>query len=219
MSPTGQYLIATRSRVDTAPESVLIDREGREILTVEAADISDLPTDWQWPESVKLKAADGETDIYAVVFRPPGFSPEQSYPVVDFLSSTRGFCTLPLGSFVNTQWYGTNYYQAAAMAALGFVVVCITGRGTTGRDKAFYTHHYGDHAFSSDFNDRIAGIRQLAERYPYMDINRVGINGDENPINNVIYASLLHSRLLQSHRTHCMRDPRFMYPCTLKQQR
>ncbi|ETN92763.1 Prolyl tripeptidyl peptidase precursor [Gammaproteobacteria bacterium MOLA455] len=212
VSSTGQYLIATRSRADTAPESLLIDRNGREILTVEAADTSDLPTDWQWPEPVKLKAADGETDIYAVVFRPPGFSPEQSYPIVDFLSSTRGGCTLPLGSFVNTKFYGTNYYQAAAMAALGFVVVCIAGRGTTGRDKAFYTHHYGDYAYSNDFNDRIAGIRQLAERYPYMDINRVGINGDENPINNVIYASLLHSNFYKVTVLHCMGDPRFALP-------
>ena len=212
VSSTGQYLIATRSRVDTAPETLLIDRNGREILTVEAADTSDLPTDWQWPESVKLKAADGETDIYAVVFRPPGFSLEQSYPIVDFRASTRGFCALPLGSFVNSKWYGTNYYQAAAMAALGFVVVCIAGRGTTGRDKTFYTHHYGDLAFSNDFNDRVAGIRQLAELYPYMDINRVGITGDENPINNVIYASLLHSSFYKVTVLHCMGDPRFTVP-------
>ena len=212
VSSTGQYLIATRSLVDTAPETLLIDRNGREILTVEAADTSDLPTDWQWPESVKLKAADGETDIYAVVFRPPGFSPEKSYPIVDALPPTRGLSTLPLGSFINSMWYGTNYYQAAAMAALGFVVVCIAGRGTTDRDKAFYTHHYGDHAFSNDFNDRIAGIRQLAERYPYMDINRVGITADENPINNVIYASLLHSSFYKVTVLHCMGDPRFTFP-------
>ncbi|ETN91610.1 Prolyl tripeptidyl peptidase precursor [Gammaproteobacteria bacterium MOLA455] len=209
VSSTGQYLIATRSRVDTAPETLLIDRNGREILTVEAADTSDLPTDWQWPESVKLKAADGETDIYAVVFRPPGFSPEQSYPIVDLRPSTRGFRNLPVGSFVNTMQYGTIYYQAAAMAVLGFVVVCIAGRGTPSRSKAFYTHHYGDHAFSNDFNDRIAGIRQLAERYPYMDINRVGISGDEWPINNVIYASLLHSSFYKVTVLHCMCDPRF----------
>ena len=210
VSPTGQYLITTRSRVDTAPESILIDRDGREILTVETADTSGLPADWQWPEPVKLKAADGETDIYAVVFRPPGFSPEQSYPVVDFLSSTRSFCALPLGSFVNTKWTGHPYYLAAAMATLGFVVVCIAGRGTTGREKAFYTHHYGEHAFTSDLNDRITGICQLAKRYPYMDINRVGINGNENPINNTIYAPLLHSDFYKVTVLHCMADSRFM---------
>jgi len=209
VSPSGQYIITTRSRVDTVPESILIDRDGREILTVETADISGLPASWQWPEPVKLKAADGKTDIYAVVFRPPGFSPEQSYPVVDCLSSPRDILHFPLGSFSNSAFSGHQAYHAAATAALGFVVVMIAGRGTSCRDKAFYTHHYGDHAFNSDLNDRIAGIRQLAERYPYMDLERVGITGDENGCNNAIYGSLLHSDFYKVSVITCMPDPRF----------
>lgn len=209
VSPSGKYLITTRSRVDTVPESVLIDRDGREILTVETADVSGLPADWQWPEPVKLKAADGKTDIYAVVFRPPGFSPEQSYPVVDCLSSPRDILQLSLSAFTDAGILGCQRFHAAAIAALGFIVVMIAGRGTPCRDKAFYTHHYGDHAFNSDLNDRIAGIRQLAERYPYMDLERVGITGNENPVQNTIYASLLHSDFYKVSVITCMTDPRF----------
>ena len=213
ISPSGQYLVVTRSRADSVPESILIDRDGQKILTIETADVSNLPLDWQWPETVKLKASDDETDIYAVVFRPPDFSPTKSYPVIDFLSSTRGFNTLPTGSFINSTWQGHAYFLAAAQAALGFVVVCISGRGTTGRDKPFYTHHYGDHAFTSDLDDRIAGIRQLAKRYPYMDLDRVGINGNENPNNNAICGALLHSEFYKVAVIQCLADPRFSGAC------
>ena len=191
------------------PVSVLVDRDGREILTLETADVSGLPDDWQWPEAVKLKAADNETDIYGVVFRPPGFSPEKSYPVVDFISSMRHICCHPQGSFINTPYMGSLYIFAAALATLGFIVVTITGRGTPNRNKAFYTHHYGDHAFTSDFSDRIAGIRQLAERYPYMDLERVGISANENTCHNAIYGPLLHSDFYKVTVIHCLPDPRW----------
>jgi len=209
ISSSGQYLVTTASRVDTVPVSTLIDRDGKEILTLETCDVSSLPSDWQWPEPVKLKGADDTTDIYAVVFRPPGFSPEKSYPVVDFLSSMRCISALPTGSFANNIWAGCDYMGAAALATLGFIVVTIVGRGTPHRDKAFYTHHYGDQAFTSDLTDRMAGLRQLAERYPYMDLERVGLSANENPSNNAIYGSLLYSDFYKVTAIHCMPDPRF----------
>ena len=66
VSPSGNYLVSTRSRVDMLPISLLIDREGGEVLTLETADPVGLPEDWQWPEPIKLKSADGHTDLYGV---------------------------------------------------------------------------------------------------------------------------------------------------------
>jgi len=211
ISPTGEYIVTTRSRVNTGPKSLLIDRNGREIMTLETADLSGLPSDWQWPEPVKLKASDNKTDIYGVVFRPADFSPDKSYPIVDFISSMRNTCALPTGSFTNTPFCGHQYLLAAALANLGFIVVHITGRGTPNRNKAFYTHHYGDQAFNSDLSDRISGIRQLAKRYPYMDLDRVGISANENPVNNAIYGALLHSDFYKVTVIHCMPDDRFIH--------
>ena len=211
VSPYGEYLVTARSRVNTVPESLLIDRNGREILSLEIADVSDLPSNWQWPEPVKLKASDNKTDIYGVLFRPANFSPDKSYPIVDFISSTRNNCVLPTGSFTNTPFCGHQYLLAAALANLGFIVVHITGRGTPNRNKAFYTHHFGDQAFNSDLTDRIAGIRQLAKRFPYMDLDRVGISANENPTNNAIYGALLHSDFYKVTVIHCMPDDRFTF--------
>lgn len=208
VSPCGKYIVTTKSRVDTTPVTLLIDRNGKEILILETADVTDLPADWVWPEPVKLKSADEKTDIYGVVFRPPGFSVDKSYPVVEYENSARCYSGVPQGAFINSQQDGLVYYFASALAALGFVVVALDGRGTPLRNKSFSDHHYGDHSFTSDFSDRIAGMRQLAKRYTYMDIGRVGIVSPEHPT-SAVYALLKHSDFYKVSVIHCLTDPRF----------
>jgi dipeptidyl-peptidase-4 len=170
VSSGGDYFVTTRSRADEASVSLLFSREGKELLTIEEADISGLPSNWQWPEPVQLTAADGETDIYGLVFRPSGFSPDKSYPVIDNLFS------LPAGKITCKGFDESHHYMcAAALAELGFIVVQIDGRGTPYRSRAFLDHADGWLTSASDLDDHIAGIKQLAERYPYMDLDRVGI--------------------------------------------
>ena len=89
ISPDGDYVVATRSRVDKPPISLLMDRNGVEILTIEKADPYALPADFEWPEPIKLTAADGITDLYGVVYRPPGFSTGEN------LSGARFFIRSP----------------------------------------------------------------------------------------------------------------------------
>ena len=208
VSPDGQFILVTRARVDTIPVSFVIDRDGKELFTVETADVAGLPEGWHWPEPVKLKAADDQTDIYGVVFRPPNFSPDSQYPILEYSSSMRSYSALPQGSFSLAAYMGLGYYQPAALAALGFIVVMIEGRGTPLRNKAFQDHHFGEVAATSDLNDRIAGIRQLAKRYPYMDINRVGITSTEIPT-NAIYGLLHPSDFYSVVVLHCFNDPRY----------
>lgn len=205
-SPCGRYVVTTYSRVDTPPISVLIDRQGNEILTLETTDVSGLPANWHWPEPVMLKADDDQTDIYGVVFRPPGFSPDRSYPVVDFHVGMRTLSMMPTGSFINQNI--ATYYEMAALAALGFIVVGILGRGTPYRNKVFQDHNFGKPGKDDDLADHIAGLQQLAKRYPYMDLDRVGITGMESA-EHAIYASLYHSGFYKVAVSHCFADPRF----------
>ncbi|MDB9952698.1 S9 family peptidase [Porticoccaceae bacterium] len=176
MSPTGNYAVFTRSRADEIPESVLINRKGDTVLELERADISGLPDGWQWPEPVKLLADDGVTDIYGLVFRPSNFSPDQSYPVVSQVFNTPEIPWVSKGSFSNgAMIFGWPYLDAAAVAELGFIVVQIDGRGSVCRQKSFSDESYGWLESVSNLDDHVAGIKQLAARYPYMDIQRVGI--------------------------------------------
>ena len=172
VSSDSEHLVITRSRADEVPVSMLLNREGKEVATLEEADVSGLPNNWQWPEPVKLLAADGETDIYGLVFRPSHFSPDQSYPVIDNVFSQPSFALTGKG-FDQSH----HYMCAAALAELGFIVVHIDGRGTPCRSRAFLDHADGWLTSGSDLTDHIAGLTQLAERYCYMDLDRVGIFG------------------------------------------
>ena len=176
VSPSADYIVTTRSRVDQIPVTLLLDRKGREVMIIETADVSGLPKNCTWPEPVMLKAEDGKTDIYSVVFRPSNFDPEKSYPVLD---CTTGYCS-PVGSFTNAHVYF--YLTLWALAELGFIAVVVCNRGTERlRDKAF--NEFVDPLLPADpehlnaiyNNDCVAGIKQLAERYPAMDLNRVGV--------------------------------------------
>ena len=175
ISKTGDFALVTRSRANSIPISVLVDRYGNEIMELETADVSILPDGWQWPEPVKLKAADKVTDIYGLVYRPSDFSSDKSYPVISHLFSTPELTVVPKGSFTNESAFGWFYLDPAALAELGFIVVQIDGRGTPFREKSFHDECYGWSESASNLEDHVSGIQQLAERYPYMDLERVGI--------------------------------------------
>ena len=216
VSHNGNYIVTTKSRVDTVPISLLIDHEGTEVQVLETADVSALPENWEWPEPVKLVGADGETDIYGVVYRPPGYSPEKSYPVLDFSCGHPGFTFVPQGSFVNGPCFDYPYLSGAAYAALGFVVIALEGRGTPYRNKAFQDYSYGNIATASAFEDRIEGIRQLAQRYPYININQVGLVGCDG-ITGPVHGLLEHPEFYHVGVSICMVDARFTFSTIIEQ--
>jgi len=172
VSPTGNYAVVTPSRVDTVPVTYLLDRQGERLMTIEEADISRLPKGFQWPEPVKTVSADGKTAIYGVVYRPSDFSADKSYSVVNQVLNNPLTTFAAKSAFNVHQW---TTFSAAAIAELGFIVVQFDGRGTPGRSKAFQDESYGDFYNASNLSDHVAGIRQLGERYPYLDLDRVGI--------------------------------------------
>lgn len=175
VSPDTRFAVVTRSRADEPSESFVVDRDGARIMDLERADLSHLASEWVWPEPVVLKAADGKTDLYGLVYRPSNFSPDRSYPVVSHVFSTVELTWVPKGAFACDGKYGLAFWDAAALAELGFIVVQIDARGTPLRHKAFLDHSYGWLEGAGELADHVAGIRQLAERYPYMDLDRVGI--------------------------------------------
>lgn len=174
MSPSGKYFVDVYSRPDLPPVSVLRATDGRKITTLETADISQLAKEgFTMPEPFQALAADGKTVIYGTILRPSNFDPAKSYPVLDsiypgpqIIRTWRDFALTvfdPMG--------------ASALAELGFIVVTVDGRGTPLRDKAFTDDSYGNLGSAGNIDDHIAALRQLAKRYPYMDLERVGIFG------------------------------------------
>ena len=179
VSHNGDFVVITRSRADNIPVSLLVDRNGQEVMAIEKGDLSTLyarvSKSWQWPEPVKLLAADRKTDIYGLVYRPSDFDAKQSYPIINHVLNTPDFPWVPKGAFDNEGWFGAAYFDPSALSELGFIVVQIDGRGASHRDKAFQDQSYGWLESASNLEDHITGIKQLAERYSYMDLDRVGI--------------------------------------------
>ena len=175
-SPTGNYSVVTRSRVNTLPESIVVDREGNEVLLLEKAEIQGLPENWQWPEPVSMLAADGKTDIYGTIFRPSNFSPDNTYPVINDVCNIPDFPFASISAFHNNLFEGLHFFASAALAELGFIVVQIDGRGASYRDKSFKDEGYGNLQLTCMIKDQVAGLKQLAAQRPYMDMSRVGFN-------------------------------------------
>ena len=209
ISSSARYIVTTLSRADQVPISILLNRNGEILLELETADISGLPVGWQWPEPVQLLAADGKTDIYGAVFRPSNFNPEQTYPVIDCSICMTVLASAPKGSFTNAISNGIWYLEAAALAELGFIVVTIDGRGTAFRDRAFVDTSYGWVPSCNHTEDRISGIKQLAERFPYMDLNRVGIMGFNGSV-GAVYSLFQYPEFYKVGVSHASQDTRLM---------
>lgn len=176
IAPSGDFIVITRTRADQVPVTLLCDKDGNQILELEVASTTNLPQNWHWPEPFKVLAADSHTDIYGLLFRPSGFSPDTCYPVINLIGSGPWLSVVPKGSFHSAGMYCNMYYfYAAAIAELGFIVVLLDSRGTPLRSKAFQDDSYGWIPASGNTEDHAGAIRQLAERYNYMDMSRVGV--------------------------------------------
>ncbi|RST07664.1 S9 family peptidase [Streptomyces sp. WAC07149] len=167
------YFIDSASTVDTPPVTTVRDWTGKVLVELERADVTGLAaTGWTPPERFRVKAADGETDLYGVLYRPRGFDPARRYPVVDNVYPG------PQVTRVTPSFDpGGMGIDAEPLAALGFVVVALDGRGTPGRSKAFHDASAGRLADAGNLADHVAALRQLAESRPWMDPDRVGVFG------------------------------------------
>jgi len=183
-SPDGKYFIDNSSRPDLPGESVLRRAsDGGEVRVLEKSDIGALQQmGWKYPEPFQGKAADGTTDIYGLIWRPTNFDSSKKYPVIEHVY------TGPQGFFVPKTLAASLRLQS--MAELGFMVVMVDGRGTAGRSRAFHLFSY--HNLGGAFDDHIALIKQMAAKYPYMDITRVGIFGTSAGGYGAAHAMLVH---------------------------
>ena len=210
VSDDGGYAVVTRSRADEAPISYVIDRRGEHVMDFEEADLSALPGGWVWPEPVAIKAADGATDIYGLVFRPSGFDPDKKWPVICHGFNQPEIAWVSKGSFTAGLFAGWPFFDAAAVAELGFIVVQVDGRGSPEREKVFFDHSYGRFETASHIDDHVAAIQQLAERYPYMDLGRVGFAGHTSGGSGGVQALLRHPDVFKAATVIAHHDGRLM---------
>ena len=192
-----RYLVDVYSKVDTPPVAVLRDaRTGRQVMPLEQADISRLEANgWRAPEVFSAKGRDGKTDIWGVIYRPTNFDPSRKYPVVEYIYSGPGGQHVPK-SFSSYNWWMTS------LAELGFIVVQVDGMSTSFRSKDFEEVCYKN-LKDAGLPDHIAWLQEAARRYPYMDLDRVGIFGSSAGGQEAMSAVLFHPEFYKAAYSAC----------------
>jgi len=171
MSPDGKHFVDSYSTPATPPVTVLRDANGRVIQTLERADISRLAaTGWRAPTPFTVKARDDKTDIYGLMFTPSRLDSTQKYPMINYIYPG------PQSGSVGSRSFAPARGDHQALAELGFIVVAIDGMGTPGRSKDFMDYYYGRMG-DNTIPDQVAGMKEVAKRYPFADTTRVGIWG------------------------------------------
>jgi len=171
LSPDARWFVDRHSTSTTAPVTLLRTATGDLVSTLERADLTRLrDAGWVPPEPFTVKARDGHTDLYGLLFKPSDFDPARRYPVVLYLYPGPQTGSIRSRSFLPA--HGDNQ----ALAELGFIVVALDGLGTPWRAKSFHTAWAGNIG-DNTLPDQIAGLRQLGARFAWMDLERVGIWG------------------------------------------
>ncbi|MDQ3374822.1 MAG: S9 family peptidase [Acidobacteriota bacterium] len=171
LAPDGKYFVDTFSKPDVPPAVVLRDLNGKQLAQVEKTDVSRLmATGWKPPMPFTVKSRDAKWDLYGLMFTPTNLDPKKKYPLINYIYPG------PQGGGVGSRSFAASRSDHQALAELGFVVVIIDGTCNPDRSKSFHDACYGNMA-DNTLEDQIAGIRQLAQKYPYLDLERVGVWG------------------------------------------
>jgi len=171
MDDSARFFVDNHSRVDTAPTTELKDHLGRPLLALETADLSRLmEAGFKYPETFRVKADDGITDLYGVMYKPYDFDPERSYPIIAYVYPG------PQTEAVDKS-FSLRGERTFRLAQFGFIVITVGNRGGhPNRSKWYHNYGYGD---LRDYGlaDKKTAIEQLCDRHPFIDIDRVGIFG------------------------------------------
>jgi dipeptidyl-peptidase-4 len=185
ISPSGTHFVAVGEFVDVPPSASLCAMDGSVVaaLTKPAPDPyakDGIPA----PEFLELTADDGVTVLYGLLYKPRGFDPSRTYPLV--VEAYGG----PLIATVSPR-----FGSAEPNADFGVLVAKLDNRGTPGRGKAFVGAKYLKLG-GPDVDDQATLVRELAKR-PYVDGTRVAVTGHSYGGYMALMCVLRHTELFQ----------------------
>ncbi|MBB2150711.1 S9 family peptidase [Pedobacter gandavensis] len=171
MSDEAKFFVDNFSRVNTAPKAVVMDNSGKVVMNLETTDLSLLmATGYKFPEPFKVKADDGITDIYGVMYKPFDFDPNKKYPIIEYVYPG------PQTEAVNKS-FSKSMDRTERLAQFGYIVITVGNRGgNPARSKWYHTFGYGN---LRDYGlaDKKAAVEQLADKNKFIDATKVGITG------------------------------------------
>ena len=180
-----KYFVDVYSTPIEPQVAVVRDAMGKVVVDVAREDISRLKAKgWIPPVQIQVKGRDGTTDIYGLMFTPTDFSTDKKYPIINHVYPGPQVGSCGPRNFLAARG------DSQALAELGFVVICLDGMGTPERSKAFHEAYFADLG-DNTIPDQVAGMKQLAARYPWVDLSRAGIYGHSGG-GNATAAAMFH---------------------------
>ncbi|GAC1587557.1 MAG: S9 family peptidase [Ginsengibacter sp.] len=171
LSPSNNFFVDTYSKPDMPPVSVLKNINGTVVMDLQKVDVTRLTAfGWKAPMPVTVKAHDGNTDLYGLLFIPSNLDPNKKYPIIDYIYPG------PQGGGIGDWSFHATRRDNQALAELGFIVVVIEGSSNPLRSKSYHDMYYPNMS-ENTLPDQVTAIRQLATRFHYIDTSRVGIWG------------------------------------------
>ena len=170
-SPNWNYFVTTYSTTNTSPISILKDRNGKNLLQLASSNTDELiKNGWQEPLEFNVKARDDKTDLFGIMYLPSDYKKNKKYPILNYIYPG------PQSGSVGNYSFIVSRKDFQSLAELGFIVVSVDAMGTPGRSKSFHDAYYGNMG-DNGIPDNIYAIEQLANKYSFMDISKVGIWG------------------------------------------
>jgi dipeptidyl aminopeptidase/acylaminoacyl peptidase len=171
VNDANSFFVSNFSRVNTTPQSTLTDARGKKIMDLETADLSLLmASGYQFPEPYQVKADDGITDIYGVIYKPFNFDSTLKYPLIEYVYPG------PQTEAVSKS-FSARMDRTDRLAQMGFIVITLGNRGGhPARSKWYHSYGYGN---LRDYGlaDKKYVAEQMADRHDFIDIDKVGIFG------------------------------------------
>jgi dipeptidyl aminopeptidase/acylaminoacyl peptidase len=184
VSKDGKFIVDIYSTPQKPQVMLLRDGSGQVIQEWAHGDITRLKAaGWIAPETFHVKGHDGKTDVYGLLFLPANLDPAKKYPIIDYIYPG------PQGGSFGPHGFQASRRDSNALAQLGFAVVQIEGMGNPKRSKAFQDEYLNDIGMNA-IPDQISALRELARRYPWIDLDRVGMWGHSGGGNATVAAML-----------------------------
>ncbi len=167
-SPDRSHYTVTWSRIDQPPvHEFRGGDDGQLLATLEEADASALyATGWKPPIAFAAEGRDETLIVHGAIYTPTDLDESKKYPIIEDI-----YMGLPIAPKGFQAYNGRR-----ALAELGFIVVVNDPAVTVWPSRRHWDIGYknlGD----AGFPDRIPWIKAAAAKFPFMDLDRVGIYG------------------------------------------
>ena len=167
-----RYGIDCYSRMDMPPVYNLVDLKAPQRYKEIVRNTTDTlkVAGWHAPKLITVKAADGKTNLYGLMYTPSDLDTLKKYPIISNVYPGPQDDQIP-------QRFTIDDSGNQSLAELGFIVINVAPRGSSPwRGRDFLGFGYGnlrDYPLADNRN----AILELAQRYHYIDTTRVGIYG------------------------------------------